>query len=286
MPQGTNVTDPNAAISLKEAVAGAFKDDGLEDDVAVVPAEEGAPPAVRKEPTVAKAPVAEVEDETFEIDASAEEIGHALALHRSLVDPNKRNGIIQQLIEKSGYKIETKAQAQQFADDLQSIFKEELGESYELLSGDKLQRAVERAVTTRVEKTLAPVLQRIQAAEEHTQRQLADAEMASLWERNKIAAKDRPKLAEAMTKKMRQIAPGEGVTAGEYMDDILSLVNRDAEKARAVTTTVKRIRNNANDANTASGGSDGDDTRIKTGSRLPSANEAVAAAFRNERLEE
>lgn len=232
----------------------------------------------------------EENDDVFEIDASSEEIGHALALHRGLADPKQRGNIIRQLFQQAGLEIpQTKQEEKKAAVTIDQILKEVLGESYDIHSGDKLAVAFERygkLLLEQFNESVQPLQQRVLQAEERAHREEADAAMSNLWAKHKVPQNDRAKISEAMMRKMKQFAPGEGVSASEYLDSMYSLAMRDVETARAVKTTVKRIQRNAQDVRDTSGDGGSDDKRIKTGSRLPSIRESIAAAYRGETLEE
>lgn len=298
MAQGTVQQPANAPTTLHDAVKGAFKEHVGEGDIAlgvdevtgdVVKKENADEKPEVKEPAKA-APATEEAEETFEIDATQEEIGNALALHRGLADPKTRPSIIQQLYDKAGLKAPTtKTEVKQAADDIDSILREALGETYDVMSGDRLKIAFERygeSILKKLEAQLSPVQERLRMAEERTHQEEANAALASLWERHKVPQTERAKVSDAMMKKMKQFSPGEGVNASEYLDSMFSLAQRDVEKARAVKTVVKRIQQNATDVRETSGDGGSDDKRIKTGSRLPSISESVAAAWRGETLEE
>ena len=294
MPQGSvAVPDkPADGMSLSDAVKDAFTKEGVGADDKLAPDHATGETKVEKTENAAPAKVEakkeddEQVDDLFEVDASQEEIGHALALHRAISDPKTRAGIIAQLAEKAGVDLTKPKEVKQMASDLTEILKESLGDSYDLLSGPQLAIAIEKAIRIKLEQVVKPITEKLAEREAKEAQDNADSAMAQLWDRQKVEAKDRPKIAELMMKKMKQIAPGDGANAHEYLDDIYSLVQRDVEKARAVKTTVKRITQNAQDVNRTSGDGGTDDTRVKTGSRLPSIRESIEAAYRNERLEE
>lgn len=230
----------------------------------------------------------EEEDDVVEIDASPEEIKNALNLMRALANPETASQTMQELAQVTGYKLETKKQVQQFERDVKTVLREKLGDSYELLSGDKLAEAFDALLEERVGKITKPVLERIENTERAANEQKANAAMDALWARTNITDKaQREKIAGKMVEKMKVLPAGPATDISSYLDDIYSLVTRDTEAARTVKKTVTKIKNNAKDARTSGDGNTGtDDKRVHTGSKLPSVKEAVAAAFRGERLEE
>jgi len=230
----------------------------------------------------------EEDDDVVEIDASPEEIRNALNLMRALANPETASQTMQELAQVTGYKLETKKQVQQFERDVKTVLKEKLGDSYDLLSGDKLAEAFDALLEERVGKITKPVLERIENTERAANEQKANAAMDALWARTNITDKaQREKIAGKMVEKMKVLPAGPATDISSYLDDIYSLVTRDTEAARTVKKTVTKIKNNAKDARTSGDGNNGtDDKRVHTGSKLPSIREAVAAAFRGEKLEE
>lgn len=286
----TGTETGSGATTLQEAVKGAFKEHVGEDDMPLKVDEKTGETVVveKKAPTKAAAPAQtdEVVDNTFEIDATPEEIGNALALFRSIADPKSRNSVLENLAQQAGYNLGNKQEVKQLSDDLATILKETLGDSYALLEGDKLAAALDRITDTKVKKLIDPVMERINRSEMLQHQQQANTALASLWARQEVPEAQRDKIAGAMMAKMKVLPPAGDATADEYLDDIYFLVSREADKARTVKTTVKRIQSNAQDASRNVSGGGGDESRIKQGSCLPSIKESVAAAFRNEKLED
>lgn len=292
MAQGTTGTGAVESTSIRDAVRGAMteavgegdkalKTDAATGDVVVDDKEDKPDKSDKTDESTAS------DEETFEIDASAEEIGNALALFRSIADPKTRIGVLQQLAKQGGYDLGKPQQVEQLADDITAILRESLGDSYDLLAGDKLGKALEKVLESKVKKLTDPILERISNAEKLHYQQQSAAALNNLWSRHQVPEGQREKIAGQMMAKMKQLPPSTDTLADEYLDDIYHLVQRDTDRARTVKTTVKKIQQNAQDATRkGASGEGGDEKRIKTGSRLPSVKESVAAAFRNERLEE
>lgn len=275
-------------MSLKDAVLDGFAK--AEADAGSVPA--GETKVEETEPKVetkVEEKVEDKEDEILEVDASPEEIKNALSIVRALGNKETAGSTIEELARITGYDLGKKADQRAIVKDLKTIFREKLGDSYDLLSGDKLAEAMEAVVDSRVTEITKPVLDRITESERSANESKANAAMDSLWTRHEVTDKaQREKISGRMMEKMQKLPAGPGTDVNSYLDDIFSLVNRDTEASRTVKKTVTKIKQNAQDVSRTSGdGSSGsDETRVKTGSKLPSIREAVSAAFRGERLEE
>lgn len=238
-----------------------------------------------KEPT--PEPEEEDEDENIhEFDASPEELRNALSLFRSIADPKTRKDALKQIAQNSGINLETKADERALEKSISDILREQLGDSYELLSGDKLGAALERIVSGEVTKATKPLLDRVTQSERAQAERQANTAMDDLWKRKEVSdPKKREEISGRMMQKMKNMPPGEGASSEEYLDDIFSLVNRDEEVARGVKDRVTRIRTNAKDVSRTSGEGT-EEKRVKMGSNMPSVKESVAAAFRGERFED
>lgn len=226
------------------------------------------------------------DDGVIEIDASPEEINNALALFRSIANPQTRSAALAEIARNAGIKLETKADETKLAKDVATVLKEALGDSFELLSGDKLAVGLERIIKQEAQKLLDPVLSRLNEAEATRYKGEADNALSELWKRQKI---DDPKVREQisgkMLAKMKVMPASKDANANEYLDDIFALVHKGDSDSRQVRDKITRIKTNAKETQRVSG-EGGDEKRIKTGSKLPSVHESVQAAMRGERLEE
>lgn len=277
-----------ADTDLKTAITEAFNKPA---DVAVddktPPVDDKAPVEDKKPPVEPDKKDDEDEDNIVEFDASPEELRNALSLFRSVGNPETRKAALEQIARAAGIKLETKADEKKLVTDINGILKETLGDSYELLSGDKLALAFEKIVKGEVDKVVNPLLEKLSQREQVDIQQKADGALADLWKRKEITdPKKREEISGLMTKKMKSLPPGDGISANEYLDDIFALVSSGDNEARKVRDKMTRIRTNAKETDRVSGDGGVEDKRVKTGSKVPSLNESIAAAFRGERLEE
>jgi hypothetical protein len=232
---------------------------------------------------------AKEEDDVVEIDASPDEIRSALNIFRKLSSKETSAQTLQELMRVTGYDPAKPADVKQIKRDLKTIMREKLGDSYDLLSGDKLAEAMEEVLDTRVKEVTEPVLNRIAEAERTAHLEQANTAMDSLWKRHDVKdPKVREQISGKMMERMQVMPPGAGVDVSSYLDDVYYLVTRDSDAARAVKKTVTKIRQNAKDVReTSGGGNSPDEGRVKIGpgGKLPSLKESIAAAFRGEKFD-
>src|ERR1700741_690435 len=228
----------------------------------------------------------EEDDGVVEIDASPEEIRATLDLRRSLVDAKTAKATLEDIAKAGGYDLTKREDVKQLQRDAKTVLREKLGDSYDLLGGDKLAEAFDVLLDARVKEHTAPVLDRLALAEAQVNKEKADTAMEAWWKRAGITdAKEREVIAGKMLEKMKRMPASEGTDINNYLDDIHTLVNKERDKAREVKKVVTKIRTNAQEVSRTSGeGGPDDDSRVSGGSKLPSIREAVAAAFRGEKL--
>lgn len=234
--------------------------------------------------------VEEEDDDVLEVDASSDDIKTSLAILRALRDPKTSADTIEFLAKQAGYNLENKKEVKQLEKDFKTILKEDLGDSYEFIGGDKFAVAIEKAfksaLSGEIESRTKPVIERLSQAEAQANQQKADTAMDAMWKRNEVTdPKVREKIAGQMLRKMAAMPAGPESNIDIYLDDIYALVTKDRRDATTVKKTITKVRNNAQDVERRQGEGSDDDARIIKGSKLPSVREAVEAAFRNERLE-
>ena len=111
------------------------------------------------------------ETETEEEDGlTSEQVAHAKALYKQLSDPKTAISTITNMVKRAGYTLtELKnADAQERKDivtDVADIFKEELGDDFELVAGDKLSKAVAKLLDAKVAEALKPLETKLLEAE-------------------------------------------------------------------------------------------------------------------------
>lgn len=284
---------PEQSLTLSESVADAIKKEVPEGDgtTKVEETKVEAPPAEKK-PPISETKVETTEEEededdgVIEIDASPEEINNALALFRSIANPQTRSSALAEIAKNAGIKLETKADETKLAKDVATLLKDALGDSFDLLSGDKLAKGIGDIVKQEAQKLLDPVLAKLNEAEATRYKNDADNALSELWKRQKIDDnKLREQISSKMLAKMKVMPASKDANANEYLDDIFALVHKGDSDSRQIRDKVTRIKTNAKETQRASGDG-GDEKRIKTGSKLPSIRESVQAAMRGEKLEE
>lgn len=223
-------------------------------------------------------------DEVVEIEASAEEVNNALAFYRSLGKPETRDKTLQILAAQAGYDLNKKSEAEQFAKDTKALFKEELGDAYDLLNGDGLANAVDKLIANRINEATKPLTDKLTLAEVRAEEAKVTTEMNAFFKAHNIKEADRDAVAMKMTEKMRSLPPGPDINVRTYLDDIYSLTHPSEKSARDVKKVITRIKENASELKNS--GSTADESRIKKGpGKLPTLEESVNAAFRGEKFD-
>jgi hypothetical protein len=224
-------------------------------------------------------------DPVEEVDLSQEELGNAVRLFKALANPETRAGVIKMMAEQAGYDLGKAKDAKALSRDLKTVLREKLGDSADLLQSDKIAEALDEVLEERVKKITDPVLERLSRAEQEANQNKANTAMDAMFKRHDITVGDREKVAGMMLKKMERMPATPTTDINEYLDDIYSLVSKDAAGSKKVKEVVDKIKSNANDVR-ASGDGGTDEKRIKSRSGVTSIREAVEAAFRGEKLEE
>ncbi len=225
----------------------------------------------------------ESDEGTEEIDADSTEVKNALVFYRALNDPTQRGDLVKTLAQVSGYDLTKKEQATQLNKDIKSILREKLGDNYEILSGDKLAEAFHEALELKVKEAVEPALAKISKAEVAENNRKADSAMTDFFKRNDISKDQQEAVSKKLFEKMQVMPAGPNSDVNSYLDDLYFLTHRDRVATKTVKNTVEKIKENAKERN-SSGEGTGNEDRIKRGSAMPSLDEAVRAAFRNERL--
>lgn len=218
----------------------------------------------------------------LEVDASPEEIKAALTFFRGLASEEGRSATLEYLAKQAGYDLTRKAEAKQFVRDTRSVLKEKLGNTYDIIEGDKLAEAFDELLSHKVEAQLKPALERVALSERAANEQRANAAMENFFTRHKIPHAERENVAASLMKKAQRFQAGENVSVDEYLDDVYSLVNHDTARARELKDRSERIARNANEVQTSGKGGSSETVKV---SKLPTLKEAVEAAAAGRKLE-
>lgn len=215
---------------------------------------------------------------TAEEIAYQEKVDKAVRLFDALSDPNVGRSVVEELARKAGV-IGAKEGATQkeIEKSVVDTLKESLGAEYEFLA-DRLAVGLDKIISKTVAEQIKPV--QLQATEAQERAIKADVDKSfAVFESKHKDAKDVEKDMLEMSK--RHPFNGE-YPMEDYLEDIYKLVTVDKKEAKVIKTTVDKINKNAQELRDSS--TEVQETRVAKGSKLPSLNEAVAAAFRNERL--
>lgn len=215
---------------------------------------------------------------TAEEIAYQEKVDKAVRLFDALSDPNVGRSVVEELARKAGVIGAAEGKSdRQIAKTVLDVFKEHLGTEYEWMA-ERIAPAIDQIVKQTVAEQIKPV--QLQATEAQERAIKADVDKSfAVFESKHKDAKEVEKDMLEMSK--RHPFNGE-YPMEEYLEDIYKLVTVDKKEAKVIKTTVDKINKNAQELRDSS--TEVQETRVTKGSKLPSLNEAVAAAFRNERL--
>lgn len=119
----------------------------------------------------------ETEDKTDGLTAA--QLAHAKTLYKQLSDPKTAVETITQMVKRAGYtltelKEADKQERKEITADVVEIFKEELGEDFDLVAGDKLSKAVAKLLDAKVAAALKPLETKLLEAEYSQRRKEVD----------------------------------------------------------------------------------------------------------------
>lgn len=246
-----------------------------------------AEPAAVSEPTetpavetpsepVAETPAEQPAEEPAQPEGpSAEEVQKALGLYNLLNNPETAPQVIQMLGKQLGLIKEPEAPRQK-PPTISDIVKSSLGEEYAFL-GEKLAPAFEQALNA----AIAPI-----------QQQLAQTSIKAEFEnaRQRLNSKtegDFGKFESEITKLMDTLRPADGVPIEGYLEHLYTVAKYQKgaapisrETAKKVVTKIQQTAQERLPSPSAAS-----EPRIVKGPKLPSLEDAIAAALRGERFE-
>lgn len=202
----------------------------------------------------------------------------ALRLYEALEDPTIGPGVIKELAKRAGIAAsEDKITPTAAVKTVVDVLKENLGEDYGFLA-DKLANGIQTIVNQIFDERIKPIQGMTESAIERAVVRETDASFAKFHSQYKDA-KDFDKEMTELSKKM----PYDGsYPMEEYLGNLYKIVTSDRKEAKTVEKTVNKINQNAKELRDSS--TEVTETRVTKGSKLPSLNESIAAAFRGERL--
>lgn len=253
----------------------------LEDAVKTAVAEtvtEEKPVETTEKTETTKETTTETKQPTAEETARNEKLDKAIRLYEALEDPNVGPGVLRTLAEKAGILGTQEGKTEkQITKSVVEVLKESLGTEYEFLA-DRLAHGIDLIVKQTVAEQIKPVQTRTDEAIERA----VKAEVDATFEKFHSAHKDAKDYDKEMTELSKRLPYTGDYPMEEYLENLYKIVTTDKKEAKVIKTTVDKINKNAQELRDSS--TEVQETRVKTGSKLPSLNEAVAAAFRNERL--
>lgn len=124
------------------------------------------------------------EEESDEDELTPEQLAHAKNLYKRLSDPKTSVETITGMVKRAGYKLtevqdSTIAEKTEVAVELVDILKEELGDDFELVSGNKLASALAKVLDMKMSAALKPLQTKIEQAEYDSRKK--DVDKALDW---------------------------------------------------------------------------------------------------------
>lgn len=225
--------------------------------------------------------ITETNQPTTEETARTERLDKALRLYEALEDPNVGPAVLAEMVKKAGMVIQpaNKKEEQQVTKTVVDVLKESLGTEYEFLA-DRLAPGLDKIVKAIVSEQVKPIQESNQQAIERA----IVADIDSAYARAESRHKDFKEYDKEMMELSKEL-PYTGETPEQfdkYLDRLYKLASADKKEAKVIKNTVDKINKNSQELRDSS--TEVQETRVTKGSKLPTLNEAVAAAFRNERL--
>jgi hypothetical protein len=258
-------------MTLEESVAAAVKENPPETTVETKTQQTETPKTETPKAEEPKQPTAE------EI-ARNEKLDKAIRLYEALEDPTIGPGVLRSLAEKAGIlgvkegKTET-----QITKTVVDVLKESLGAEYEFLAPG-LAKGISEIVRQTVAEQIRPVQEQTNEAIERA----VKADVDSAYAKMESTHKDFKKYDAEMTALSKRLPYTGDYPMEEYLENLYTLVTKDVKETKIVGDTVDKINKNAKELRDSS--TEVQDTRVSKGSKLPSIDESVRAAFRGERL--
>lgn len=216
--------------------------------------------------------------ETPEQIAHREKVDKALRLFDALSDPNIGKSVVEDLARRAGVIGAQEGKTEkQITSTVVDILKESLGTEYEFLA-DRLAVGIDKIVKQTVTEQIKPVQAQTQEAVERA----VAAEVDAVFEKFHTAHKDAKDYDKEMTELSKKLPYTGDYPMEEYLENLYKIVTTDKKEAKVIKQTVDKINKNAQELRDSS--TEVQETRVTKGSKLPSIDEAVKAAFRGEKL--
>lgn len=183
----------------------------------------------------------ESDDEPEVEEFTAEQLAHAKQLYKRLSNPSTSVATIQHMVKQAGF---TLAEAQgasvsekkEIVFDILEVFKEELGDDFDLLSGAKLAQAMSKVLDFKVSEALKPLQTKLDQAENDSRKK--DVDKALDWAYSNLEGF---KTNESLIAEKMQSYPFTGKTSyNTYLSEMHALAT-----SGAATKRTERAKTNA-----------------------------------------
>jgi hypothetical protein len=184
------------------------------------------------------------EEKEEEEDLDEDSLKEAKLLYKALADPKQSHEIIRSLAKKVGLLDDksppTQKEAREGKKQILDIVKEELGEAYSGILGEKLSRIFEKVLTQEREDQ--------QAVHAQTQAELVNNQVEQVYDKlDKETKGEAKKFRASMEKLALEVQPAEGVSIEKYMRNLYTLATAGSTTKKVKTNLADKINRNAND---------------------------------------
>jgi phage-related minor tail protein len=242
-------------------------------DAAVTDAVKAHPPVAAEE----EKPAVEVKkEESAKPEFDPVEARQAIGIINALKDPSKAPDILRLLAKEIGLEVTAGKSQKEATKDALAELKENVPEELHFIL-EGIKPAIDKMVKDRV----AAETQGIRAAQESIQQQNIQSTTDKAYETMRSRYKDFDSMESTMNDLTAEM-PYQGGDVVKYLDNLYKIATYDNKDAGKISKAVDKINRNAQDSNVKS--AEVVESKVVKGSKFPSADEAVRAAFRGERL--
>ena len=215
------------------------------------------------------------EKEKEEVDEeTVKEAEEALKIYNLLKDPTQGKEVVRFLARQAGLEIREGESKERVTKAATDILKESLGAEYEFLAPKLLP-----GLRALIQEEVSQVKRAIQEGE----RAKLSSDYDNAWEAlNDQTEGDFEKHGESIIKAMEEFPYSGKQPIKQYLGRLYKMVGGEKAVEKKVSKTLERIKRNAEEHEVS--GSGASDDRVKASSRLPTREEAIAAALKGKTL--
>lgn len=204
----------------------------------------------------------------------AEEAKEALKIYNLLKDPKQGKEVVRFLARQAGLEIKEGATEKEVRKNAADVLKESLGNEYEFLA-PKLLPGLRALIDEEVAAVKRALIE--------DQRAKLSQDYDNAWEAlNEQTDGDFESRGEEIIKAMEEFPYSGKQPIKQYLGRIYKMVGGEKPVEKKLSRTLERIKKNAEEAEVSNSGAS--DERVKASSRLPTREEAIAAALKGKSI--